>query len=78
MCATKRWLILYSILWIGIGLMSAYDAFWLVKNREFISSIEKNPLGLWLIELDDGDVSIFVSLFYLILRLHQTLIVCGL
>tara|TARA_Y100000310_G_scaffold65019_1_gene60540 strand:- start:2142 stop:2486 length:345 start_codon:yes stop_codon:yes gene_type:complete len=62
MCATKRWLILYSILWIGIGLMSAYDAFWLVKNREFISSIEKNPLGLWLIELDDGDVSIFVSL----------------
>ena len=62
MCATKRWLILYSILWIGIGLISAYDTFWLVKNREFISSIEKNPLGLWLIELADGDVSIFVSL----------------
>jgi hypothetical protein len=59
--SAKKWLIVYSLLWLGIGLMSAYDTFWLVKNREVISLTEKNPLGTWLIELDQGDISIFVA-----------------
>jgi len=41
--------------------MSAYDTFWLVKNRSVIHSIEENPIGVWLINLDNGDISIFVG-----------------
>ena len=60
MSAKKRFIV-YGLLWLGIGIMSAYDTFWLVKNREVISLTEKNPIGTWLIELDQGDVSIFVG-----------------
>ena len=45
---------------IIIVLVAAIDTYWLSKNRSFMISVEQNPIGQYLIHLDDGDVSIFI------------------
>lgn len=45
--------------WIVITI-SAIDMYWLSKNKDGIVESEKNPIGRYLIELDDGDVSLFI------------------
>jgi len=52
--------IIYAIGWLFVGLVSAYDTYWIVKNRDILLKVEKNPLGILLIKLDGGDVSLFV------------------
>ena len=49
--------IIYAIGWLFVGLVSAYDTYWIVKNRDILLKVEKNPLGILLIKLDGGDVS---------------------
>ena len=55
----------FAILWLLIGLVSAFDTFWLVKCRESIYECEQNPVERLLIELDGGDVSLFVGVKFL-------------
>lgn len=64
--------IIFLILWIIIGLISGYDCYWLVKNQEVLAQVEKNPVGLWLIHLDQGDVALFAAA-----KLTGTVIVLG-
>ena len=45
---------------IIIVLVAAIDTYWLSKNRSIIIHVEQNPIGQYLISLDDGDVSIFI------------------
>ena len=52
----------FGFLWLFIGLVSAYDAYWLVKLREVIVENELNPIGRFLIYIDNGDVSLFLGL----------------
>ena len=42
---------------IIIVFVSAIDTYWLSKNSEFITQVEQNPIGQYLIYLDNGDVS---------------------
>ena len=49
------------IMWCLIGLVAAYDTYLLVKLQESIVHFEKNPLGLLLLELDNGSVALFVA-----------------
>lgn len=45
--------------WVII-IISAIDMYWLSKNKDGIVEAEKNPIGRYLISLDDGDVSLFI------------------
>ncbi len=37
-----------------IGLVSAYDIYLTIKYVEYLSELELNPVGRWLMNLDDG------------------------
>ena len=52
--------IIFDILCWIILLVGAIDTYWLSKNRDSIMEFEKNPVGRYLISLDDGDVSLFI------------------
>ena len=54
--------VIFIICCIIIVLISAIDIYWLVKNASLILEFEKNPLGKWLIQKDDGSVALFTSL----------------
>ena len=43
-----------------IVLVASIDTYWLSKNSDIIIHVEQNPLGQYLIELDNGDVSLFI------------------
>ena len=45
-----------------IVLVATVDIYWLIKNSEVILEYEKNPLGTWLINKDNGSVARFTSL----------------
>ncbi len=42
-----------------IACISAIDVYWLIKNQDFIARVEQNPVGVWLINKDGGDVALF-------------------
>jgi len=48
-----------------IIIVSSIDVYWLSHNRDNILQYEKNPLGLYLIELDQGEVSLFIACKFL-------------
>jgi len=54
--------IIFIICCIIIVLVSAIDIYWLVRNSEHILEYEKNPIGTWLINKDNGSVALFTSL----------------
>ena len=43
-----------------IAIVSAVDIYWLSRNRITIMQEEANPIGQYLLELDNGDVSLFI------------------
>jgi hypothetical protein len=53
---------LFAICWLTIGLISAYDTYWIVKNQEVMLETEQNPVGRAILQASDGDVSYFVTL----------------
>ena len=46
---------------IIIVVVASIDTYWLSKNSDFITQVEQNPLGQYLIELDKGDVSLLLD-----------------
>lgn len=54
--------VIFTICCIVIILISAIDIYWLIKNADLILHYEKNPIGLWLINKDNGSVALFTSL----------------
>ena len=40
--------------------ISGIDIYWLSKNRDYIVTLEENPLGKYLLNVDNGDVSLFI------------------
>ena len=55
-----------------VAIVSVHDAALLVVNQEAILEFEQNPVGSWLIEMNNGSVWLFV-----ILKLLGTSIVCA-
>ena len=51
---------LFKLQWYLIGLISAWDSYLTVKLRDMIHDHEQNPVGLMLLRMDRGDVSIFM------------------
>ena len=50
----------FSTLWLFIGVVSAYDAYLVSRYCETILEFELNPVGRYLIELNDGNVGVFL------------------
>ena len=44
-----------------IAAVSAYDTYWSFKNQDTLYDFEQNPVGRWLMELDGGDVALFMT-----------------
>lgn len=51
----------FAVLWLAIGLISAIDLYWAVKNQHIMLHNEENPIGRYLIGLDDGSVALFMG-----------------
>lgn len=62
----------FPLLWIFIGSVSSYDAYLTLKFEDSIVAMELNPLGQFLLQLDEGDPSLFMAI-----KFAGTLIVLG-
>ena len=51
----------FAALWLAIGFISAIDLYWAVKNQHIMLENEENPVGRYLIRLDDGSVALFMG-----------------
>ncbi len=55
-----------------IAFVSVHDAALVVTNHEVIHEVEQNPIGVWLLDLQDGQVWLFVTV-----KLVSTALVCA-
>lgn len=44
---------IFVFAWLFVGFVSAYDAFLIVKYQHYVNELEMNPVGRWLMQLDD-------------------------
>ncbi len=51
---------IFAAVVLFVALVSAYDAYLVVYNWDVIETSEENPVCLYLIQLGQGDVSIFL------------------
>ena len=51
----------FAAMWLVIGLISAIDLYWAVKNQHTMIHNEENPIGRYLIRLDGGSVALFMG-----------------
>ena len=52
----------FAVMWLAIGLISAIDLYWAVKNQQIMLHNEENPIGRYLIGLDNGSVALFMGI----------------
>lgn len=68
----KRPVFWFLSLIVFVAVVSVHDAALLVVNQDVIAEFEKNPMGSWLIELNQGSVWLFVGV-----KLLGTSLVCA-
>ncbi len=64
--------ILFAACCLCIAVVSVHDATLVVLNDDVIAQVEQNPLGRWLIDLQGGEVWLFV-----LVKLAGTAVVCA-
>ncbi len=52
---------IFALAWITIGLISAIDIYWAIKNQNILLDAELNPVGKYLIQADHGSVALFMG-----------------
>lgn len=57
-----HWLLSFYAMWLFILVVSVHDIYWIIFNRLTIHQDERNPIGRWFIELNDGKVWLFVAI----------------
>jgi len=57
---TALWLVAFGLFLAFIGGVSLYDGYLVVRTGDAIRDYEKNPIGLYLINYNNGDPSIFL------------------
>jgi len=50
----------FPVLWSFIGLVSAVDSYFVVRFRDLLPELEENPVGRYLIELQNGRVDVLL------------------
>ena len=53
----KSW---FPLVWSFIGLVSAIDSYFVVRFRELLPDLEENPVGRYLLELQNGHIGILL------------------
>ncbi|MFN8856520.1 MAG: hypothetical protein ACK50P_13205 [Planctomycetaceae bacterium] len=56
---------LFAVLWVAIGLVSAYDTYLTVRFQESLNVMECNPIALWLLAYDEWSAATLVGLKFL-------------
>ena len=59
--------VLFSFFIFVIVLVSMVDLYYTIKLQRTILRDEQNPIGVWLINIDGGDVSLFMTVKMLML-----------
>jgi len=54
------WAPFFSCALLFVGAVSFYDGYLVVRTGDMIEDFEKNPVGLYLIKMDNGDPSVFL------------------
>jgi hypothetical protein len=62
----------FSLCCLFVAAVSVHDAVLVVVNHEIISEVEQNPVGKWLLDVQGGEVWLFVFL-----KLAGTALVCA-
>jgi hypothetical protein len=57
--------VIFEVLCFVIVIISAIDLYFIGKTRDVIEEHEQNPIGTYLISLDSGDISIFITAKFL-------------
>jgi hypothetical protein len=52
---------LFSAILLFVGGVSLYDGYLVLRTGEEICEYEKNPAGLWLLECDHGNPTLFLT-----------------
>jgi hypothetical protein len=55
------WRPIFAGILVYVGAVSAYDGYLVVRTGDMIQDFEKNPVGLFLIDCDGGNPSLFLS-----------------
>lgn len=55
----------FPLLWLFIGMVSAYDSYLVIRYSETIWYLESNPMGRMLLNMQDGRPSLFVAVKFL-------------
>jgi hypothetical protein len=56
----SRWAPFFTSALVFVGAVSAYDSYLVVRTGDMIQDFEKNPVGLYLIQIDNGNPSVFL------------------
>lgn len=56
--ANRTW---YTVMCTFVAVVSCYDAWLVVRFSDSILELEQNPVGRFLIQIDGGDVGLFVA-----------------
>lgn len=64
--------LLFGACCLIVAIVSVHDAFLVVLNDDVIAQFEQNPLGRWLLDLQGGDIWLFV-----LVKLMGTAVVCA-
>ena len=51
----------YAVMWMAIGIISSVDIYWAIANQDMMMELEENPIGRYLIGVDDGSIALFMS-----------------
>jgi hypothetical protein len=63
---------IFSLCCLFVAAVSVHDAVLIVVNHEVISEVEQNPVGKWLLDVQGGEVWLFVFL-----KFAGTALVCA-
>jgi hypothetical protein len=58
--AHRPWAPLFTTSLLFVGAVSFYDGYLVVRTGDMIEEFEKNPVGLYLIQIDNGNPSVFL------------------
>lgn len=56
----RRWQLWFPAAIVIIAAVSLYDTYLIIRFMDEICLMEENPVGLWLLDIADGQVGVFV------------------
>lgn len=56
----RRWQLWFPAFIVIIAAVSLYDTYLIIRFEDIIETSESNPVGVWLLEVADGEIGVFV------------------